>query len=276
MNIGQNLPPRDKRDAKLWNLLPAIDAPYDNHRLSSAETEALVEALGDGFGERAVQGYEPRPIPWDGSSGLLEHAFYCRPNSGRDPSEGEFWYNDDAPAPAENFPLDFNERRLRVYFQNQFNRCCQHKLRFLEGIFKSDNQLTLDLVVNFARQNLYEKPWYEFHALQFLDFIDMPDCPRCSALHFSGQLGRLVEQYYWRFRFEKAAITGVGAQQGASAGGKAKAERHQTEHSEWQNAASKIWANRPDLGKRAVANIIRKQLGLVCTAKHIMRYIAQP
>ena len=45
---------RDGRDKKLWSLLPAKDAPYDYDKLSKAETDALVEALADGFGDVLV------------------------------------------------------------------------------------------------------------------------------------------------------------------------------------------------------------------------------
>jgi len=93
---------------------------------------------------------------------------------------------------------------------------------------------------------------------------------------FAGQLGRLVEQYYWRFRFERAAVAGESARKGASAGGKVKAEKCRTQHSVWQNEALKIWANRPKLKKHAVAEIIRKQCDEEHTAKHIARYLTRP
>src|SRR5262249_32837757 len=132
-----------------------------------------------------------------------------------------------------------------------------------------------------AFRRLYEKPWYEFHAVQLAGWIE--DAPRRFAsekMHtfgmlmvsgFSGELGRLVEQYYWRFRFERAAITGSGARAGASAGGKAKAKHHQKEHFRWQHAANEIWAIRPELTKTAVATAIKKRLRISQTAKHIAR-----
>ena len=93
---------------------------------------------------------------------------------------------------------------------------------------------------------------------------------------FSGQLGRLIEQYYWRFKFEEAAITGVGARKGASAGGKARAALHMMEHSVWQKLASGIWGRRPTLSKIATAEIIKKHVGSSRTAKHIARFINHP
>jgi hypothetical protein len=253
-------PPRDWRDEKLWKLLPAIDAPYQYDSLSVAEMEALFEALSDGFGE-PIQGREPLPLRLK-SAGLLEHAFHPSRNFDADDWDYEFLIGDgNEPAPYETFPLGFNPRRLLVYFQNQFNRFCNR--RDLGGHSKMSDQ-------EIAALRLYRKPWYEFHALRFLDFIDF------SRVQFAGQLGRLVEQYYWRFRFEKVAMTGVGAKKGASAGGKAKAQALQPEHSAWQNAASEIWADRPKLSKIAVANIISKQNGGRRTAKHIARYITHP
>ena len=70
-----------------------------------------------------------------------------------------------------------------------------------------------------AYQRVYEKPWYEAHALNFLDFVytstmnlkedqgqylkligkralDPSTCQVLVIAAFAGQLGRLVEQYY--------------------------------------------------------------------------------
>jgi len=130
----------------------------------------------------------------------------------------------------------------------------------------------------FQRQafyRLYEKPWYEVHALRFLDWLENQHGPVLS-IAFAGKLGRLVEQYYWRFRFEDVAATGLGARRGASAGGKVKAALHRTKYSAWQNAASEIWARRPELSKIAVAQKVRTNLSTSRTAKHIARYIRRP
>jgi hypothetical protein len=292
MNIGKNLPPRDQRDAKLWDLLPAIDAPYDNHRLSSAETEALVEALADGFGEVLVQGTKSFPLPTNVKGGLLKHAFFPRPDPEYDADEWDdvFWRRgeEDEPSPSETFPLGFIKGRLQVYFRNQFNRYCVHEnaRQFEKAIDFSIDERNRWIFKDLACRRLYEKPWYEFHALQYLYFIEasikqclnlkIPGRGFISIECFGGQLGRLVEQYYWRFRYESAVISAEGARKGASAGGKAKAERDQIKHSMWKKEASKIWANRPDLSKNAVADIVRKQLDEAVTARHISRYIAHP
>jgi hypothetical protein len=115
-----------------------------------------------------------------------------------------------------------------------------------------------------------------------LDWIEKPELlgktnpPVWLTSAFAGTLGRLVEQYYWRFRFEKAAVTGIGARAGASMGGKAKARLHEAEHSAWQNEAAEIWSRRPNLQKAAVAQLIKKQLSAPQTAKHIARFIRHP
>jgi hypothetical protein len=284
------------RNEKLWGLLPDIDAPYDYHTLSRVETDALVEALGDGFGDRGVQGQEPLPLPSNLNSGLLEHAFYS--DSGYDADDWGFalpdsgYDADDWGFALRTFPLGFIQTQLRIYFQNQFYRFCKRIAR--ENAVSLDNKRAV--FEELAYQRVYEKPWYEAQALNFLDIVytstknlkedqgrflrligkralDPSKCQVLVIAAFAGQLGRLVEQYYWRFRFERAVVAGESARKGASAGGKIKAERYRTKHSAWQNEASRIWAHRPDLGKHAVGEIIRKQLGEACTAKHIARCI---
>jgi hypothetical protein len=68
----------------------------------------------------------------------------------------------------------------------------------------------------------------------------------------------------------------AGVQNGASAGGKARAAKHHSEHSKWQKAAEAIWAQRPKLTRRDVARIINTHLRLGLSAKHIERYIHKP
>jgi hypothetical protein len=126
---------------------------------------------------------------------------------------------------------------------------------------------------------MYEKPWYEFHALDLITQIKSlkRKYPQMTSqlVYYSGQLGRLVEQYFWRLRFERYVVTGEGARKGASAGGKVKAERYRIKHSAWRNAATKIWSQEPDLTKHAIAEKVKNQLGLACTAKHIARCITR-
>jgi hypothetical protein len=276
-----------ERHPKLSALLPPKDAPYAYSNLSKAETDAFVEALGDGFGPVHSPGYVASPLPKDVQSGLVEHSFYIGARSEYDADEGwvsEFWDQDDpddAPAPYEVFPLGFNLERLCIYFEHQF-------LRFCEQVAREDNAWdSFDLLrdrwifEDRASSLLYQKPWYEFHALQLFDFMAQsqkmlakhPNFMNLMIVDFAGKLGRLIEQYYWRFRYEGAAITGTGARKGASAGGRAKAQAHQAQHALWQKEAATIWAQRPGLSKSRVADKIRKKLGATRSAKHIARYI---
>lgn len=277
----------DKRDDKLRALLPSRDCPYSVETLDEAELRAFDEAPGDAFG--GPSGQELR-LPREINSGLLKHSFFLREFSDCEEVEAEaeaFWQNsdDEQPAPSELFPLGFHERRLRIYFSNQLDRFYHQSKRELPGLSEDDR-----FIENWLRQRLvlgmiYKKPWYEFHAVQLLDWIEKmkadalkPNYAKLMGLmvsSFSGQLGRLVEQYFWRFRFEGAAMTGLAGRDAASAGGKAKARLHRDQHASWQKAAEEIWKRRPKLSKTAVAEIIMKAHGASHTPKHVARFISR-
>ena len=276
---------QDRRDDKLRSLLPLIDDPYDFFGLSEAETGALEEALGDGFG-CAVRDSQAVPLAEGIESGLLRHPFFFRGSSEdaeRD-AEDAFWDEgyDGAPGPSEQFPLNFVMRRLRIYFENQLNRF-GHKIKSEEPQLASWDRSQVE---DHGLERLYEKAWYEAHAIELLDFIylllqrGVREAKGASGFalivsSMAGELGRLSEQYYWRFRYERAAITGIGARKGASAGGQSKAALYQGQHCAWQTSASEIWKRKPNLSKLAVAEIIRRQSRLTQTAKHIARYISR-
>jgi hypothetical protein len=279
----------------LRTLLPAIEAPYNDLELDTQETEALQAALGDGFGDVGVIGNQPLPLPEGVETGLLKHSFYVRGTSEYDPVEfpDEFWDDDHPegkPGPFEMVPLQFVIRRLKVYFENQRDRYAYRIFKEEEasGAAIDLRQLQFPMEANsyvllgdLARYRLYEKPWYEFHALELIALIE--DLFERSArqskigglgllilVGFAGTLGRLVEQYYWRLSFERAAITGQGAQRGASAGGHARAAFHRSvTAASWQRAAMDIWTRRPDLSKISVAKVVKRQLGDARSAKHI-------
>jgi hypothetical protein len=290
----------DPRDARLWSLLPPKTEPYDSHKLSKAETAALVEALGDGFEQLRFDGKgEALPLPSLIQTGLLKHSFYCGPDSKYDPEEcdDEFFVSDDddQPAPADVFPLNFDLRRLEIYFTNQLERFRvgleKQELVVLESeslspedkywkpILQSESLSPEDKwwkTILPAARRLYKKPWYEYHALQFIDWIRLSKrgkYPRYSQfdLDVAGQLGRLVEQYFWRFQFEAAT-----AHMAARAGGKARAVQLEQERSIWQAEAAKAWAQHPRHSKITIADIVRKKTGSDRTAKHISRYILKP
>jgi hypothetical protein len=269
------------RDDALKDLLPSVDSPYSVDNLSAEETAALEEALDDGFGLRVPEN-KALPLPPKINSGLLHYSFFVADTSKyhHEENQYEFWAgrDDEEPAPFEWFPLRFVVRRLRLYFENQL-----HRFRAHVGGVGTDNILVMEYL---AEERLFRKPWYEFHAVHLLEWIE--DAKRdafnnknvnlsvLAISGLSGELGRLVEQYYWRFRFERAAVSGVGARKGASRGGKTKSEGHRVRQTEWQRRASDIWDRHPDWRKLAVAKNIKKQLGEALTAKHIARYIKNP
>ena len=272
------------RDEQLQALLPSNDDPYSFDRLSEAEMGALDAAFGDGFGSLG-KGDAAFPLPQEIKSGLLQHPFFFKSTSEfrEDELEEAFWASSDdldgAPAPFEDLPLGFNPKRLRIYFDNQLDRCAHHlTIEDPQGAPLDRSDLG-DLVID----RLYEKPWYEFHATRLLGlaietdkFFEGAKFKTLLIGCFFGQLGRLVEQYYWRFRYEGAAITGLGARRGASDGGKAKAALSKADHRQWQNAAEEIWAHRPKLAKTTVAEIIKKRFRVAQTVSNITRYIRRP
>jgi hypothetical protein len=195
---------------------------------------------------------------------------------------------------SNKFPLTLNEELLQIYFQNQFKRFRHH--------FGSEINLSSD-DIKVASKWQYQKPWYESHALSCLkeieslkesvksEIVETTEKEKQSSaipyevlseeltselIFFAGQLGRLVEQYAWRFQHEKAVEIGEGARKGASAGGREKARLSEAEHSAWRAEASKIRAKKPYLTNLGVAEAVRTDLRVDRTAKHIARYIHPP
>ena len=173
---------------------------------------------------------------------------------------------------------------MEIYFKNQLARFYHQQSGIAD--YEIHPEFAEWMRQRLALRRTYQKPWYEFHAVQLLDWIvdwkrDImkPRLAKLGGLMLSGdsgQLGRLIEQYSWRFRFEGAAIAGLGARLGASAGGKAKARQHHDQHSIWQNKAVEVWGHRPGLSKMAVADLVRKECAPSLTAKHIARFIRRP
>jgi hypothetical protein len=275
------------RDSTLLGWLPKEDSPYSFNSLDKSETAALEAALGDGFGDIGSPGFEPSELPGEVDTGLLRYSFFVPSENDAEEHQQPFWHTvGDRPAAFESFPLGFVRRRLRLYFLNQLNRFCKHFV----GAEAEYASLEREEIEALASYRLFEKPWYEYHAVQFLDWIenvqpggrqrsDVSPALERSALSpvlissFSGQLGRLVEQYYWRFRFEKALVR---IRTGASEGGKAKSQLSKAKQTAWRSLASQIWKRRPELSGIAVAEAVKKQLNTAQSAKHIVRYIRRP
>jgi len=92
---------------------------------------------------------------------------------------------------------------------------------------------------------------------------------------FLGTLGRLIEQYYWKFLLEKAAIRGVTISESARSGGLRLASIRKAEHATWQAAARLVWQERPTSSRITVASIVKKRLKIDRSAKHISRVLAR-
>ncbi len=261
--------------------LPRRDSPYSVDKLNQAETAALEEALLDGYGDVFAIDSKPLPLPAHVTKGLLHHSFFVKSTSECDEKEYErkFWADsEDLWGTLRMFPLHFAPTRLRLYFENQLDRFCDYLVREHDGFASVSEEIRKGFCAALA---VYDKPWYEYYALRFFRSIETllrgeraGADPRVNSRCL--RLGRLVEQYYWRFRYEDAATSGVGTRMGASAGGRARAALHRAERFEWQSLATEIWARRPDLSKIAVAEAIKKQKSSARTVKHIARFIKRP
>jgi hypothetical protein len=255
------LPPADRPDV-LKALLPPVGSDYSVDSLNETETAALKEALSDGFGYPDI-GSKCGEV----ESGVLRYSLFKTDWSKHDPKGTRVM-----PA-FENFPIKFKVGRLGLYFENQRDR-------FREYLTREEPGYGASIIEILARGWEFKKPWYEYHAVQFLEWIAGGVHPigTISVWHLAwcGQLGRLIEQYYWKFRFEKDTITGAGARKGATRGGKQKSQRHKAQQSKWQRQATDIWSRHPHWSKTAVAAEIKKQPGEKRSAKHITRYISKP
>jgi hypothetical protein len=127
--MAQSDPTRDRRNEKLWALLPPKDESYDLDQLSEGETAALVEALGGRYGDTLAQGHVSLPLPSNAQFALLEHWYHTPPD---DPDK---WMWRDAPFSIVVFPFRFDPTPLRIYFQNQFDRFCLRLTREMEQVW---------------------------------------------------------------------------------------------------------------------------------------------
>jgi len=229
--------------------MKASSLAYDLAVLSEDEKRRFFAALGDGFGNSRSRQHLGSPLPATMEPGLLMHEWY-RPKSedfGGLEEEGH-----SAPSPFVQCPVTFHLPALRQYFDQQ-------KAAYLERAKSLGEFVPFDespTEHQFYREKdfygdvvweTYSKAWYEFHINQCISFIDdltvsyetvyQQDKSR-SSLEFmlmtiadvSGQLGRLVEQYYWKFLLEKAAIRGERISESAKSGGLVLASKRKKKH----------------------------------------------
>jgi hypothetical protein len=149
----------------------------------------------------------------------------------------------------------------------------------LTPLTESEQREWQEYIYQAALDETYSKPWYEYHINEHIFFIDESSRSEIRGLmtiiltSFAGTLGRLIEQYYWKFLIEKSAIRGTRIAQSAREGGVKLAAIRRSEHNRWQAAANLIWKRQPKLSKMAVASLLKKRLGISRSPKHISRVL---
>jgi hypothetical protein len=284
---------------------PEKPEKYDPSTLSNAEKNRFVAALGDGFGysHRAFrsQRLNEHALPAQVEAGLLRHRVYYDKSHQPEYYDGDeadkFWEESDGDSPPglfEQCPVNFDLAAIRQYFDAQ-------KIAYL-GHAKSQSDYTwLDRLEPEERANwdneiyhraldkTYSKAWYECHINEQIDLIEGftaagIDQPRSNAralvgllvIQSSATLGRLIEQYYWKFLLEKAAMRGQKISEAAKSGGHLRAAIGKRDHAVWQSAARLVWQKDPKKSKMTVASIVKKRLNLDQSVKHISRTLSRP
>jgi hypothetical protein len=266
---------------------------YDPDVLSEDEKRRFFTALGDGFGHSRGRKLTEAPLPPEVEPGLLTHRayYYC------EPEEDEFWEYSDGDSPPglfEECPIDFHFAALREYFNQQrvaYLTYVKALGRYpFEKLTPEEESEWEERRYSDTLYETYSKGWYEYHINQLIFFVE--ECHETllrqvkkggsvllmlmSITNFSGQLGRLIEQYYWKFLLEKAAIRGAKISESASTGGHVRASKHKTKQALWQTEARSIWKKLPKASKMKVASIIKKRLKVNLSEKHIARTLKYP
>jgi hypothetical protein len=271
---------------------------YDPWALSEEEKRRFISALADGFERAGLQSsgeIETLALPETVKAGLLKHPVYYDLDTDYDAETGEFWqdFGDDQPLGL------FAQLPINFVFLNISDFFIQQSAAYLKYA-KSDQDLELEkclgpkflgilneLVWKRALAETYSKPWYEYHINKKIEsligvaypgpvFGPAPNMKPLEIIKSSAQLGRLIEQYYWKFLLEKSAIRGEKTSQSAKTGGNIKASKLKRVHERWQLAAVAVWKENSTHTKMTVAKIVRQRLKLGLSAKHISRVIVRP
>jgi hypothetical protein len=282
-----------------------ISTKYDPAVLSEAEIARLLSALGDGFGyshrPHREQRLDELGLPDEVEAGLLKHrAFFNKARQTEFASEDEkqeFWESpgddDSPPALFEQCPVNFRLPEIRSYFLEQkaaYIRYAQANSKLLHELNAEETIEYEHRLYDRAIDRTYSKAWYEYHINEHIFFIDQATAQFLKPaenrnlvslrvmlmMNFSVILGRLIEQYYWKFLVEKAAIRGEKISRSAKSGGHRRASLLKHEHVPWQFAANQIWQLTPTRSKLAVALIVKRRLKLKQSAKHISRVLKRP
>jgi hypothetical protein len=276
----------------------AADPPppiYDPWALSADEKKRFLAALGDGFGfSHRRRDLDEQPLPATITLGLLQHRVYYDPfrrlDDFSEEEDAEFWQKSDGDSPPgqyEQCPVNFHLPAIRKYFEAQKSNYLQYALSleksdWLTPLSESEQREWQEYIYQSSLDETYSKTWYEYHINEQLFFID--EASRSDKnigfmiillTSFAGTLGRLVEQYYWKFLIEESAIRGTRISQSARAGGLKLAAIRRSEHNRWKAAAGLIWKGHPKLSKMAVASLLKKRLGISRSPKHISRVLVR-
>ena len=275
---------------------------YDPFVLSDEEEKRFVAALGDGFGyshRHQAKGLDQAAMPAEIEAGLLKHRIHYDwrrlPDTWQDDQNGGFWKESDGdsgPGLFEICPVNFYFPAIRKYFLEQ--KAAYFRYAKSADDYEYEQELNPDEKDGFDewvyRQVLYKtysKAWYEYHINLFIFFIDETVAMFTKQIEsslkvgygfapiisFSAKLGRLLEQYYWKFLVEKSAIRGDKISIAATSGGHSKASKQRRIHAGWQDAARAIWQENPTASKMTVAVKVKKRLKLAPSVKHISRVI---
>jgi hypothetical protein len=272
---------------------------YDPSVLSGEEKQRFLAALGDGFGYLHRNQYlDEAALPGEVEAGLLTHRAYHSkddPSKYWDHDEDEFWDESDGDSPPglfEQCPISFHLPAIRKYFQEQ-------KATYLAYVKSRNDYSWLDNLKPEEKSNwdqriydrvlyeTYSKAWYEYHVNQQIYFLDESIGMLGRAIeqnqkigvdvmliqNSAATLGRLVEQYYWKFLHEKAAIRGVKISESAKTGGRLRAAKHKHEHAAWRATASLVRQERPTSSNMTIASIVKLRLKINRSVKHISRVL---
>lgn len=283
---------------------------YNPLSLTEEEQRRFLAALGDGYYGFSGRDTVAEELPPEVNQGLLQHrAYYDRTwleqesrlshdSTSARATDNKFWYPNGPDFPRPHFalnPIQFGFEAIKSYFETQKNS-------YLESIVSEDGKIHGrkkhphdiewdSLLYSTAVKELYTKAWYEYHINAEIENVKKAErLVRIEAEQGSisygmaiwmivmaaGTLGRLVEQYYWKFMVEKAAERGIKTAEAASAGGKTRAANRKMEQWEWNKAAKHVWKEHPNLNKTAVARAVAKRLAVKLSPRHIAKYISKP
>lgn len=231
-----------------------VDLRDDRARLSKEEIEELESVLGDGFTSvLLISGEECHPV-----SGVFEEPFWGA-NVSLDPSELsrfkgycndlrelgfsdeelmaaylesiELDKSDDAPSWFQSNPFSFDIKKVEAFFVKR----CDDRLgedSYLHS--KNGGSLSYGDFVAFTKP--YSISWFEFHIAQefwilraYFNDIQKQSGPSSfwmfASLRRASVLGRMIENYRWRFAYGDHALRGRKVVEGAESGGRERAQR---------------------------------------------------